>query len=193
MSLILILLKKLQHSISASKAGDLRLKMSLVGNCLFGKTVGVVGTGQIGAHLAKLLKVLGCKILLFDLKKNSQLNDEDYVENLEILFEASDVISLHLPLTSETLHLVNDDSISKMKKGVCLINTSRGGLVDTAALIRGLKSGQIGAAGLDVYENEASCFFRNFKETPISDDLLGRLLTFPNVVLTPHQVWINFN
>jgi D-lactate dehydrogenase len=161
----------------------------LVGFDLFGKTVGVVGTGKIGECFARAMLGLGCRVVAHDLYRNDRLEADGvkYVE-LEELFRESDIISLHAPLTPKTKHLVSRDRLALTKRGVVIINTSRGGLVCTSALIEGLKSGQIGAAALDVYEEEEEgIFFEDLSEQVLTDDVLARLLTFPNVLVTAHQ------
>ena len=164
----------------------------LVGFDLNGKTIGIVGTGRIGAVLVKIMTGFGCRVLAFDVKPDHALAsklDFSYVTLDEILRQ-SDVISLHVPLSASTQHLINADAIAKMKKGVMLINTGRGALVDTQALIHALKSGQISAAGLDVYEEEESIFSRDLSADVLQDDVLARLMTFPNVLITAHQAFL---
>ena len=162
-----------------------------IGFDLFGKTIGIVGTGKIGRTFAELLQGFGMKILAYDLYPNEteaeRLNME-YVP-LEELFRRSDVISLHCPLTPENRHMINKESIAMMKPGVFILNTSRGALIDAAALIKGLKKKQIGGAGLDVYEEETDYFFEDRSDAAIDDDVLARLMTFPNVLVTSHQAF----
>jgi len=164
----------------------------LMGFDMNGKTVGVVGTGAIGAIVCRIMKAFGCKVLAYDVVKNEKLQQEmpelQYVE-LDKLWAESDIISLHAPLLKQTEHMVNDDAISKMKQGVMIINTSRGPLVDSKAVIKGLKSRKIGAVGLDVYENESNLFFSDHSGEPMQDDLLSRLTSFPNVIVTGHQAF----
>lgn len=164
----------------------------LVGFEMNGKTIGIVGTGRIGKCTAQILAGFGCRVLAFDTRADEDLVTRlgvDYVD-MDTLFRESDIISLHVPLLPSTHHMINNDSIAAMKPGVMLINTSRGALVDTKALIRGLKSGHIGSAGLDVYEEEDAYFFEDFSDTIITDDLLARLLTFNNVLITSHQAFL---
>ncbi len=163
----------------------------LVGFDLSGKTVGVIGTGKIGAVFARIMTGLSCRVLAFDAAPSDELRrlGVEYVD-LETIFRASDVISLHVPLTPSTHHLVNLNTIELMKPGVVLINTGRGGLIDTKALIAGLKTGKVGAAGLDVYEEEENIFFRDLSASVLQDDVLARLLTFPNVLITAHQAFL---
>ncbi len=158
---------------------------------LHGKTVGIIGTGKIGMTFAEVLQGFGVKILAFDpypdLKEAKRLKMK-YV-TLDTLYQESDIISLHCPLTPENVHLINAKSIAMMKKGVIILNTSRGKLVDTTALIKALKQGKVGGAGLDVYEEEADYFFEDRSGKAIDDDVLARLLTFPNVLVTSHQAF----
>ena len=186
-TLILALNRKIHKSTLRVQGGNFSLN-GLVGFDLHGKTVGVVGMGKIGKVFAKIMNGFGCKVLAFDLfpEKESEVT---YVP-LDELFSNSDIISLHVPLTPETSHLISHEALEKMKKGVMLINTGRGMLIDTKALITGLKSGHIGYAGLDVYEEEEKFFFRDLSDQVIQDDTLARLLTFPNVILTSHQAFL---
>ena len=164
----------------------------LVGFDLHGKTVGIVGTGRIGRVAAKIFHGFGCRILAQDLAPSADLIVDlgvSYV-SLDRLLEQSDIITLHVPLTSETKHLIDERAFARMKSSAYLINTSRGGLVDTRALIRALKARRIAAAGLDVYEEEESIFFRDLSDDVLTDDTLARLLTFPNVLVTSHQAFL---
>lgn len=160
----------------------------LTGFDFFGKTVGVVGTGKIGRIFIDICKGLNMNVLAYDLYP-AEIEGVTYVD-LETLYKESDVISLHCPLTKETHHLINEKAISQMKEGVVIINTSRGGLVDTESLIEGLKSRKIGSAGLDVYEEESEYFFEDMSADIIDDDLLARLLSFNNVLVTSHQAFL---
>ncbi len=163
----------------------------LIGFDMRGKTAGIIGTGKIGKIVAEILKGFGMNILLYDkFPDNSfaKLNNIKY-SDIETIFNLSDVISLHCPLTPENHHLINTAAIAKMKKGVMIINTGRGKLIDTLALIDGLKTATIGYAGLDVYEEETEYFFEDFSNSVIGDDVLARLLTFPNVLITSHQAY----
>ena len=157
----------------------------LLGTDLKGKTAGIIGTGQIGALFCDICNGFKMNVIAYDAYPRSDFPYE-YV-SLEQLFERSDVISLHCPLNFDTRHIVNEKSIGIMKKGCILVNTSRGGLIDTAALIQGLKSGVLGGAGLDVYEEESEYFFEDYSNEILKDDELARLLSFPNVVVTSHQ------
>lgn len=160
----------------------------LAGFDLHGKTVGIIGTGKIGRVFADICKGFGMNILAYDKypNPNSGLN---YVE-LPELFEQSDIISLHCPLTEDPRHIINTASIAKMKKGVTILNTSRGGLIDTEALINGIKDKQIGAACLDVYEEEGDFFYEDFSGHIVQDDKLVRLIAMPNVIVTSHQAFL---
>lgn len=162
----------------------------LLGFDLHGKTVGVVGTGRIGAIFTRIMHGFGCQLLAFDVVENSDClaMGVKYV-SFDELCRQSDIISLHCPLTEKTRHILNKESIAKMKTGVMIINTGRGGLIDTKAIIHGLKKGKVGYLGLDVYEEEEHLFFRDLSETIIQDETFLRLQTFPNVVITSHQAF----
>jgi D-lactate dehydrogenase len=172
---------------------DLNFSTSgLMGFDLRGKTVGVIGTGRIGSAFAEIMKGFGCEVLASDLTPDpglAQRGIATYV-GLDELFRRSDVISLHAPLTPATRHLISSESIALMKPGVYLINTSRGALLDAKALIEGLKAGRIAGAGLDVYEEEEGIFYENLSDQMLQDDVLARLLTFPNVLITSHQAYL---
>lgn len=160
----------------------------LTGFDLHGKTVGVVGTGKIGRIFIDICRGFGMRVLAYDKFPNPDAG-LDYVE-LDTLFRESDVISFHCPLTEETYHLVNEESIRKLKKGVILLNTSRGALIDAGALVSGIKERIISAACLDVYEEESDVFFRDFSGHIVDDDTLARLISLPNVILTSHQAFL---
>jgi D-lactate dehydrogenase len=187
--LILALNRKIHRAYNRVREYDFSLH-GLMGFDLNGKTVGVVGTGAIGSIFASNMIGLNCRVLASDPYQNKALIEKGvtYV-SLDELLQQSDIISLHCPLTSDSKHLINDTSLAKMKKGVMLINTSRGGLLDTKAAINALKTLHLGALGLDVYEEEASLFFSDKSDQIVTDDLIARLLTFPNVVLTGHQAY----
>ncbi len=160
----------------------------LVGFDLFGKVVGVVGTGKIGAVFARILLGFGCKVIAYDKVPDPELVKLGVVyKNFEGVLAESDVVSLHVPLCPETKHLIDAQSIVRMKTGAYLINTGRGGLVDASAVLKALKSKKLGAVGLDVYEEEESVFFKDLSDEGIEDDLLARLISFPNVLITSHQ------
>ncbi len=160
----------------------------LVGFELHGKTVGVIGTGKIGKKFINICKGFGMNVIAYD-KFPDEKSGIKYVEKEE-LFRESDIISIHCPLTNLSKHTINRNSISKMKRGVVILNTSRGGLIDSDALLDGLVSGKIGAACLDVYEGEADVFFRDLSDDIVKDDVLVRLLSMPNVIITPHQAFL---
>ncbi len=164
----------------------------LIGFDMYGKTAGVAGTGKIGAEVAKILHGFGCKVLCFDIKENEELKrtvNPEYV-SLDELLSSSDIITLHTPLNKHTHYMIDEKAVGKMKKGVMLINTSRGGLVKTDAVIKGLKQGVIGYLGLDVYEEEEGLFFHDHSEDILQDDILARLLVFQNVLITSHQAFL---
>ncbi|PFH63420.1 hypothetical protein XA68_10009 [Ophiocordyceps unilateralis] len=161
----------------------------LLGHTLHGKTMGLVGTGHIGAAMARIAYGLGCRVLACDHRPKLDLAGLVEYRPLDRLLPECDIVSLHLPLGDSTHHLINADSIALMKRGVMLVNTSRGGLVDTAAVLDALKSGQVGSFGLDVYENEDGLFDQDHSSLVIHDDLLMRLTTFPNVVVCSHQAF----
>lgn len=186
LALILTLNRKMHRAYNRVREGNFSLD-GLMGFTLDGKTVGVVGTGSIGRVFASIMVAMGCEVIAADPNPDDALRDTvDYVE-LDTLFESSDIISLHCPLVPQTHHLIDAESIAAMKDGVMIINTSRGGLIDTQALIDGLKSGKVGHVGLDVYEEEEGLFFEDLSNDIIRDDVFMRLLTFPNVVITGHQ------
>lgn len=160
----------------------------LTGFDLHGKTIGIIGMGKIGQIVANIALGYGMKVLAYDVYAKER--DGVKFTNLDEIYKNADIITLHCPLTSDTHHIINKDSIEKMKDGVYIINTSRGGLVDTNAIIKGIKSGKIGGGGLDVYEEEASYFFEDYSDEIITDDTLARLLTFNNVVVTSHQAFL---
>lgn len=189
LALILGLNRNTHRAFNRVRENDYSLD-GLLGFDLFNKTVGVIGTGKIGATFALKMKGIGCNVIACDPKPNTELtkNAIPYVE-LDQLLTRSDIISLHCPLLPETFHLINQDSISKMKKGVMLINTSRGALINTSEMIQALKSSQLGYVGLDVYEEEADLFFEDQSNRLLQDDVFARLLTFPNVLITGHQAF----
>ena len=159
-----------------------------VGFDLYGKTVGIVGTGKIGRVFADICKGFGMNVLAYD-KYPSEASGLTYT-TLEDLFQRSDIISLHCPLTEETKHMVNADSIAKMKKGVTIINTSRGALINTEDLIQGIKEKKVGAACLDVYEEEGDSFYEDYSGHVVQDDKLVRLIAMPNVIVSSHQAFL---
>lgn len=188
--MILTLNRKFHKAYNRIRDGNFALD-GLVGFDLHGKTIGVIGTGKIGLIFARIMAGFGCQILGYDRYPNPEFTEiphSRYVDLTE-LFANSDIISLHCPLTPETRYLINTPAINQMKPGVLLINTSRGDLIDTQAVIGGLKSRIIGALGLDVYEQEAELFFEDLSNQIIQDDIFERLLTFPNVMVTGHQAF----
>jgi D-lactate dehydrogenase len=162
----------------------------LMGFNLYGKTVGVLGTGNIGTSFCKIMMGFGCKVIAFDVAPNPELValGVSYLTKEEV-FKSSDILSLHCPLNESTHHIINKEALARMKKGVMIINTSRGGLIDTKAVIDALKSKQIGYLGLDVYEHEGKLFFRDLSANIIEDDTIQRLMSFPNVLITAHQAF----
>ena len=189
-ALILALNRHIAKAYNRVRDGNFSLD-GLVGFDLAGKTAGIVGTGRIGALVARLLWHFRCEVLCFDPFPDPALVELGvrYV-TLDELWPASDIISLNCPLTPETRHLVSDATIAKMKPGVMLVNTGRGGLIDTVAAIDGLKSGRIGSLALDVYEEEGDLFFEDRSGEGLTDDVFARLLTFPNVLITAHQAFL---
>jgi D-lactate dehydrogenase len=186
--LVLALNRKIHRAYARVREMNFSLD-GLVGFDLHGRTFGVIGTGKIGSVVARIMSGFGCSVLAYDLTPNEGLVSKYGVKytTLSDLFAKSDIISLHVPLLPETKHLIDEEALSLMKAGVFLINTGRGALIDTKALIRHLKSGHIGAAGLDVYEEEENVFFKDLSDQILQDDQLARLLTFPNVLVTSHQ------
>lgn len=186
LALLLALNRKIYRAYNRVREGNFSLH-GLLGFDLAGKTVGVVGTGQIGRAFARMVHGLGCEVLALDPAPSADLDGVATYVDRDALFAASDVVSLHCPLTPETYHLVDAAAIRRMKPGVTLINTSRGQLVDTPAVVEALKDGRIGRLGLDVYEEEGDLFFEDLSNRVIRDDVFSRLLTFPNVLVTGHQ------
>ncbi|TVR04172.1 MAG: 2-hydroxyacid dehydrogenase [Spirochaetaceae bacterium] len=187
--LLLTLNRKLHRAYNRIREGNFALD-GLMGFDLHGKTVGIVGTGTIGRIFAGIMRGFGTHVVAYDRYPNDELvaSGVEYV-SLKELYQRSDVISLHCPLTHETYHLINTYAISAMKRGVMIINTSRGALIDSLAVIEGLKNGRIGSVALDVYEEEADLFFEDLSGEVIQDDVFVRLLTFPNVLITAHQAF----
>jgi D-lactate dehydrogenase len=188
-ALMLTLNRKIHRAYARVREGNFSLD-GLLGFDIHTRTVGIVGTGKIGAVVANIVNGFGCRVLAYDVVENPDCvrRGVRYVP-LDELWAESDIITLHAPLTSETRHMVDAASISRMKPGVMIINTGRGALVDAAALIEGLKSGRIGFVGLDVYEEEEQLFFQDLSSQVITDDVFARLLTFPNVIVTAHQAF----
>jgi D-lactate dehydrogenase len=188
-ALVLSLNRKIHRAYARVREGNFALD-GLLGFDLFGRTVGIVGTGRIGAVFARIMTGFGCTILAFDPRRNPDCEaiGVRYV-SLDELLAGSDVVSLHCPLTPETHHLIDAAAVARLREGAMLINTSRGAVVDTRAVIRALKTGRIGSLGLDVYEEEADLFFEDLSNRVIQDDVFARLLSFPNVLITGHQAF----
>ncbi|MBR3505802.1 MAG: 2-hydroxyacid dehydrogenase [Lentisphaeria bacterium] len=190
LALLMTLNRKVHRAYNRVREGNFSIS-GLMGFDLRGKTIGVIGTGKIGRTFIGLLRGFGMRVLAYDPYPNPEHARElnfEYVP-LETVFRESDIISLHCPLTPENHHMINDETIAMMKKGIVLINTSRGRLIHSAALVNGLKSGRIGAAGLDVYEEETDYFFEDRSDCAVLDDILARLMTFPNVIVSSHQAF----
>lgn len=193
MALILSLNRKTHRAYGRVRDGNFALH-GLMGFDLHGLTAGIVGTGKIGQVLARILTGFGMTVLAHDPFENDDCKGLGVrYTGLDELLAQSDVISLHCPLTPDSHHLINGEAIARMKPGVMLINTSRGALIDSRAVIDGLKSGQIGYLGLDVYEEEGDLFFEDLSDQVIQDDVFMRLLTFPNVLITAHQAFFTEN
>ncbi|MDH3296429.1 MAG: 2-hydroxyacid dehydrogenase [Acidimicrobiia bacterium] len=187
--LILTLNRNIHRAYNRVRESNFSL-VGLLGFDLHGRTVGVIGTGEIGATFAEIMAGFGTSILAADPHPNPRvLGLGARYASIEEVLAGSDIVSLHCPLTPQTHHLINADRIGSMKDGVMLINTSRGALVDTDAVISGLKSGKIGHLGLDVYEEEVDLFFEDLSDKVLQDDTFARLMTFPNVVITGHQAF----
>lgn len=188
LGLILALNRKIHRAYARVRDGNFRID-GLLGFDLAGKTVGVVGTGKIGAIVARLLAAFGCEVLLHDVHEDPDLAGVGRYVPVEEIYAASAIVTLHCPLTEATYHLIGPAAVAAMREGVMLVNTSRGGLIDTKAVIEGLKSGRIGSVALDVYEEESALFFEDRSGAVIQDDQFSRLLTFPNVLITSHQAF----
>jgi D-lactate dehydrogenase len=187
--LILDLNRKIHRAYNRVRDGNFALD-GLLGFDLYRKTVGVIGTGKIGTVLCDILQGFGVRILAHDNHPNDRLREQgvEYVD-LKHLYSESDIITLHCPLTFESYHMINDYAIALMKENVMIVNTSRGPLIDTNAVIEAMKQGRIGYLGLDVYEEEADLFFEDLSDQVIQDDTFTRLLTLPNVTITAHQAF----
>ena len=189
-ALILTLNRKTHKAYNRVRDGNFSLER-LTGFDLFGKTVGVVGTGKIGAVFCEIMLGFGCKVCAFDVQENESLKGKGIQYcSLPELLAASDIVSLHCPLNAATRHLINAESLETMKTGAMLINTGRGGLIDSKAVIRALKSEKLGYLGIDVYEQEENLFAQDLSDTIIQDELILRLMTFPNVLITAHQAYL---
>ena len=187
-ALMLALNRKVHRAYWRTRDGNFSLH-GLMGFDMYGKTAGIVGTGKIARELIRILKGFGMKVLAYDIFPDAEYAAQAQVEyvTLDELYRRADIISLHCPLTDQTRYMINGDAIGKMKPGVFLINTGRGQLIHTEALIEGLKEKKIGAAGLDVYEEEAAYFYEDTSDRIMDDDILARLLSFNNVIMTSHQ------
>lgn len=191
MAMLLTSIRRIHKAYIRTK--DFNFSLSgMTGFDLYGKTVGVIGTGRIGRVFIDICRGFGMKVLAYDKYPAKEIENGDTVRyvSLDELFEKSNIISLHCPLTEDTHHIINEEAISKCQKGVVIINTSRGALVDAEALLAGIKSRKIGAACLDVYEEESEFFFEDFSGHIVEDDTLARLITMPNVIVTSHQAFL---
>jgi len=189
MAMILTLNRKTHKAYNRVREQNFSLN-GLLGFDLFGKTIGVIGTGNIGKAFAKIAMGFGCKVLAFDVVIDSQLERIGVVyTDLNTLFKESDTISLHCPLNENTKHTINVETLSVMKKNVMIINTSRGGLIETSSVIDALKDEKVGYLGIDVYEQEENLFFKDLSGDIIKDDVIQRLMSFPNVLVTAHQAF----
>ena len=191
MALLLCLNRKIHKAYLRTRDFNFNL-VGFTGFDLAGKTVGVIGTGRIGKVFIDICSGFGMKILAYDKFPTEGLDNRDTVKyvSLDELFSASDIISLHCPLTDETHYIINETALSKCKTGVIILNTSRGALVDAEALLKGIKSRKVGAACLDVYEEEADLFFEDNSGHILEDDTLARLISMPNVIVTSHQAFL---
>jgi D-lactate dehydrogenase len=191
-ALLLTLNRKIHRAFNRVRELNFSLN-GLVGFDLYGKTAGIVGTGKIGRATAQILHGFGMRVLAFDPFPNhewARQTEVEYEQDISVLLRNSDVVSLHAPLTPETKYIIRAETIALMRPGSILINVSRGGLVDTGALINALKSGHLAGVGLDVYEEEEGIFFEDLSGGVLHDDELARLLTFPNVLITSHQAFL---
>lgn len=189
-ALMMALNRKTHKAYSRTREYNFALK-GLMGFDMFGKTVGVIGTGRIGRNLIRILLGFGCRVLAYDAYPDKVYEKDAGIQyvSLDILYAESDIISLQCPLTKETRYIINKDSLAKTKPGVMIINTSRGGLIQTDDLIEALKSGQVSCAGLDVYEEEENYFFEDHTDNVLQDNTLSGLLALPNTLVTSHQAF----
>ncbi|CAB75866.1 2-hydroxyacid dehydrogenase [Schizosaccharomyces pombe] len=188
--LLLSLNRKIHRAYVRVREDDFNI-VGLLGCDIHGKTVGVIGTGKIGSNVAKCFKMgFGCDVLAYDINPDKKLENYgvQFVEQNEVLKKA-DFLCLHCPLTPSTTHIVNSDSLALMKKGVTIVNTSRGGLIDTKALVDAIDSGQVGGCAIDVYEGERNLFYKDLSNEVIKDSTFQRLVNFPNVLVTSHQAF----
>ena len=189
LAMILTLNRKTHKAYNRVREQNFSLN-GLLGFDISGKTLGIVGTGNIGRAFCKIMQGFDCKVIAYDVFENEEMKKmgATYMPLMDVLSQA-DIISLHCPLNDDTYHMINSTTIKLMKPGVTLINTSRGGLIDTKSVVKGLKNKQIGALGLDVYEQEEKLFFRDLSANIIEDDIIQRLMGFPNVLVTAHQAF----
>ncbi len=190
-ALMLVLNRKLIKA--NTRVHDMNFSLDgLTGFDMSGKTVGILGTGKIGSVVARIMHGFNCNILAYDPYENEELKNKYNVQytDYQTLFKQSDIITLHLPLTPESKYIINKENIESMKTGAMLINTSRGGLVDTKEVIKALKRGKIGSFGIDVYEEEGGLFFEDHSDIILQDDVIARLMTFQNVMITSHQAFL---
>ena len=187
LALIMTLNRKTHKAYNRVREGNFSLDR-LTGFDVYGKTVGIIGTGKIGQCFAHIMQGMGCQVMAFDIIANKDLEATgvQYLPLKDVL-QQSDIISLHCPLTEQTKYIINHDTLDMIKNGAMLINTSRGALIDTKAVINALKKGKLGYLGIDVYEQEEKLFFHDLSENIIEDDVIMRLLSFPNVLITSHQ------
>jgi D-lactate dehydrogenase len=186
--LMLMLARQIHRGYNRTRENNFELN-GLMGFELRDRTIGIVGTGRIGANVAKALSGFGSTLLAYDQYEQPELEGIVRYTSLEEIWREACTITFHVPLTPDTHHMVNERTLGQMRRGVMLINTSRGALIDTAAVVEALKAGQVGALGIDVYEEEAHLFFQDLSNEVIRDDVFARLLTFPNVVVTAHQAF----
>ena len=193
-ALLMALTRHIPQAYLRTKTANFNIE-GLTGRDLYGLTGGVLGTGKIGQTMAALMQGMGMNVIAYDLYPNTEWAKEKGIEYVSLadIFKRSDVLSLHCPLTEETKHVVNHDSMKTMKSDAIIINTGRGALIDSKALVHALKHHQIGGAALDVYEEESKYFFGDWSTHVLTDDVLARLLTFPNVIITGHQAFLTTN
>lgn len=194
LSLLLALTRHIPQAYLRTKTQNFNIE-GLTGRDLYGLTAGILGTGKIGRTMGDVLSGIGMKLIAYDPFPNEQWAKEKNVEyvSIEEIFKRSDVLSLHCPLTEETKHIVNHDNMKLMKGDAVIINTGRGALIDSKALVHALKHHTIGGAAMDVYEEESKYFFSDWSTNVLTDDVLARLLTFPNVIITGHQAFLTTN
>ena len=193
-ALLMALTRHIPQAYLRTKTANFNIE-GLTGRDLYGLTGGVLGTGKIGQTMAALMQGMGMNVIAYDLYPNKEWAKEKGIEYVSLadIFKRSDVLSLHCPLTEETKHVVNHDSMKTMKSDAIIINTGRGALIDSKALVHALKHHQIGGAALDVYEEESKYFFGDWSTHVLTDDVLARLLTFPKVIITGHQAFLTTN